>query len=225
MERGKRNLHDRNRELMLKFRFGTITAEELDEFHDAVKNIIYKTMHRNPVMMNFEDVYHEIWWKICRFRHTWNPGKDTMVSTWITIVAESVINSIRKRLTRRMRHEALYEDISPGIDCGSDGNPSGADYLAYSESEDEEASPPAAEYSEIMERLYSELEDECDKRLLDLVEDLSDELATATVRKRKKLYRRIASEIGISEDEIPGRMWRLQKAYQTVLLENGISFR
>lgn len=221
MVRGQRNSRDKNRALMLKFKFGTITRKELDDLHDAVKNIIYKAMHRNPVLMNFEDVYHEIWRKICRFRHTWNPAKDTMVSTWITIVAESVINSLRKKGTRRMCHEVLYEDIQPGVETDETGNPTGADYLSYAMLV-ERNDLFGGEYSSLMENVYSKLPDETDRKLLSAVEDWSVDLAKATVRKRKKIYRKISSETGISESELPKRMKRLQEAYKMALMEEGI---
>jgi DNA-directed RNA polymerase specialized sigma24 family protein len=73
-------------------------------------------MHSNNVMMDWDDVYQEIWKKIIRCRHTWNESKGTMVSTWITIVANSVINTLRQSVNKYRSRYCLYDDICSSSD-------------------------------------------------------------------------------------------------------------
>lgn len=102
---------DKNRELMIKFKYGMLTDMEETIFHDAIKKLIYKVMHSNNVMMDWDDVYQEIWKKIVNCRHTWNESHGTMVSTWITIVANSVINTLKKNVGRYKSRYVLYDDL------------------------------------------------------------------------------------------------------------------
>lgn len=213
---GEKARGDRNRRLMLKFKYGTITRRELDSFHELVKNIIYKAMHRNPTMANFEDLYHDIWLKIIRFKNTWNQNKNTYVSTWITIVANSVINTTRKKIGRRRKTEWLYDDI-----CGcrrgcfdetADG--SAADFLAFENDPEQNADSEGwwSAYAEIKTAL-----DEDDREMLDKIEEYSGELAVATPRRRRKITRRIASELGWTEAYVIDRMAALQKTFARLM--------
>jgi len=105
---------DPNRRLMIKFKYNDMTSDEETLFHESVKNLIYKVMHTNNVMMDWEDVYQEIWKKISRCKCGWKENKGTYVSTWITIVANSVINTLREKVRRRNSRMCLYDDI--GLD-------------------------------------------------------------------------------------------------------------
>lgn len=209
---GDKVRNDRNRRLMLKFKYGTITDSELDEFHELVKNIIYKAMHRNPTMVSFEDLYHDIWLKIVRFRGTWNQNKNTFVSTWITIVANSVINTARKKYNRRNATEWLYEDIRSGCEDDDDdgGNPTAADFLAFD-------GKPISEFGkDNWWDMYSEVKsslDEDDLAFLEKVEEYSSDLALASPRRRRKITRKIASELGWKESYAVARMNSIQSIF------------
>ena len=112
------NINDPNRALMIKFKYDTITDAEFEQFHNAVKKLIYKAMHSNQVMMEWDDIYQEIWQKIIRSKHTWKENKGTFVSTWITIVAHSVLNTLRQGVIKRNTHICLYDDLKASPDSG-----------------------------------------------------------------------------------------------------------
>ena len=128
-------VNDRNRALMLKFKYGNLTASEEYQFHEAMKNLIYKVMHTNCVMMDWDDVYQEIWRKICRSKHTWDEDKGTYVSTWITIVASTVISTLRTNVSKYNSRFVRYDDIPSSSDSGDGG---GADYKMDSLTEEAE---------------------------------------------------------------------------------------
>lgn len=111
--------YDKNRKLMIKFKYGTLTDAEANHFHESLKKLIYKVMHTNNVMMDWEDVYQEIWRKIVKCRHTWNENHGTMVSTWITIVATSVINTMKKNIGKYRSRYVLYDDLVTDEDSGN----------------------------------------------------------------------------------------------------------
>ena len=116
---------DKNRSLMLKFKYGNLSPSEEIEFHEAVKNLIYKVMHTNNVMMDWDDVYQEIWRKIIKSKHSWDEDKGTYASTWITIVASTVISTLRANVNKMNSRYCLYDDILP---ASSESDDAGTDY-------------------------------------------------------------------------------------------------
>ena len=112
---------DRNRRLMIKFKYGCLNKEEETQFHEDMKKLIYKAMHRGTVQMDWDDLYQEIWRKIVKSRHSWNESNGTMVSTWITIVAMSVMNTMRKRVNAYNSRYVAYEDAVGGARSDDDG--------------------------------------------------------------------------------------------------------
>ena len=112
---------DRNRRLMIKFKYGCLTPEEETQFHEDMRKLIYKAMHRGTVPMDWDDLYQEIWKKIVKSRHSWNESNGTMVSTWITIVAMSVMNTMRKRVNTYNSRYIPYEDAVGGVKADDDG--------------------------------------------------------------------------------------------------------
>lgn len=114
---------DRNRRLMLKFKYGSLSGAEEVQFHEDVKKLIYNVMHKGNVIMDWDDLYQEIWKKIVSSKHTWNENNGTMVSTWITIVAMSVMNTMRKRVNRYHSRYVLYNDL---VDDHDEDGSSGA---------------------------------------------------------------------------------------------------
>lgn len=131
---------DRNRRLMLKFKYGSLSASEEMQFHESVKKLIYSVMHKGNVIMDWDDLYQEIWKKIVSSRHTWNENNGTMVSTWITIVAMSVMNTMRKRMNRYNSRYVLYNDLveEHADDDGSAGQNDPADEVRGGDVEDDD---------------------------------------------------------------------------------------
>ena len=105
------NTNDPNRELMIKFKYNTATDLDTTKLHENIKKLIYKVMHNNCIMMEFEDVYQEVWKKITKSKHSWNEKKGTRVSTWIVCVANSVVNSLRHTVNRHNSRLCLYDDL------------------------------------------------------------------------------------------------------------------
>lgn len=97
---------------MIKFKYDKATPEEENLLHENIKNLIYNVMHKNCVHMEFEDVYHEIWKKIIKSKHTWDENNGTRVSTWIVVVANSVINTLRLSVNKYNSRYCLYDDLT-----------------------------------------------------------------------------------------------------------------
>ena len=112
---------DRNRKLMIKFKYGCLSGVEETQFHEDMRKLIYKAMHRGAVQMDWDDLYQEIWRKIVKSRHSWNESNGTMVSTWITIVAMSVMNTMRKRVNAYHSRYIPYEDVVGAPSADEDG--------------------------------------------------------------------------------------------------------
>lgn len=110
------HINDPNRALMIKFKYDAITESEFETFHNNIKKLIYKAMHSNMVVMDWDDIYQEIWKKILRSKHTWKENKGTYVSTWITIVANSVLNTLRQNVIKHRSRFCLYEDLRANVE-------------------------------------------------------------------------------------------------------------
>jgi hypothetical protein len=100
----------RNRELMIKYKYDTISRDELNELHDNLEKLIYQVIHKNYVSENFYDVYLEIWKKIIKYKDKWDENRKNNVSTWIAKVAFNVIQTIRKKsIVHRSRYVSLMD--------------------------------------------------------------------------------------------------------------------
>ncbi len=124
------HINDPNRKLMIKFKYGTITESEFNTFYENVKKLIYKAMHSRMVVMDWDDIYQEIWQKIIRSKHTWKESKGTYVSTWVTIVAFSVLSTLRQNAIKHNSRFCLYEDLKASVENGEE-NPELNDILLY----------------------------------------------------------------------------------------------
>lgn len=102
---------DRNRELMIKYKYNRITEDELNQLHNGLSKLIYKIIHSNNIYIDTEEIYQEVWLKIAKSKHTWNETKGTFVSTWVSLVCQSVCNTLRKSLLKRRSCFCLYEDL------------------------------------------------------------------------------------------------------------------
>jgi DNA-directed RNA polymerase specialized sigma24 family protein len=119
---------------MIKFKYGQTTMEEENLLHENIKNLIYNVMHKNCVRMEFEDVYHEIWKKIIKSKHTWDENNGTRVSTWIVVVANSVINTLRLSVNKYNSRYCLYGDLATNNEDESANDM--ADVVALNNEED-----------------------------------------------------------------------------------------
>lgn len=129
--------NDPNRNYMIKFKYGNLNYNEEIEFHENIKKLIYKVMHSNNITMDWDDIYQEIWKKIIKCRHTWNESKGTMVSTWITIVAHSVINTLRQVVNKYNSRYCLYEDICSSSEGENSSDREKCDYIQFLQNEGE----------------------------------------------------------------------------------------
>lgn len=104
---------DPNRELMIKFKYNTITESQLQQLRKQLHKLIYDIIRKNYVNMDCRDVYQEIWKKIIKSKHSWNENIGTKVSTWIVWVCLSVINGLRMRQKKYSDRYSLYQDFVP----------------------------------------------------------------------------------------------------------------
>lgn len=103
---------DPNRQLMIKYKYDTITSQQLYELHNKLSKLIYDIIRKNYINMSKQDVYQQIWKKISKAKHSWNQNAGTKVSTWIVIVCISVINGLRLKCKKYNQRYVLYNDIS-----------------------------------------------------------------------------------------------------------------
>lgn len=211
------NIKDRNRELMIKFKYNNITDREGYEFHDAIKKIIYKVMHTNNVMMDWDDVYQEIWKKITHCRHTWKEWKGTMVSTWITIVANSVINTLRQKVNKHNSRFCLYDDLfQPSNDSDSDGNQSQekCDFLAFSVQDDgiEDAETKKRMLSEKMNEFLNSLS-QVERHIYNMALAMEDKIIDSYDRNFKLPYNELKAKTGYDGATFAIIMYNIKKKY------------
>lgn len=105
-------LDDPNRQYMIKYKYDTITPEQLQIFHNQIEKLIYDTIRKNYVQLEIKDVYQEIWKKIAKAKHSWKQDMGTRVSTWIVLVCLSVINGLRAKAKKHQDRYVLYNDLN-----------------------------------------------------------------------------------------------------------------
>ena len=207
--------NDINRALMIKFKYGNMTRDESRAFHEAIKKIIYKVMHTNNVMMNWDDVYQEIWKKIVKCKHTWKEWKGTMVSTWITIVANSVINTLRQNVKRYNSRFCLYDDLMASSDSEEGaGQQNNGDSLAF-ENGDERLSDSATasmQWSEQYEQFRNSLEP-AEAFVFGVAVSMSDDILDKYDRSLKIPYSELRARTGYDEATFAVIMYNIRKKY------------
>ena len=207
--------NDKNRRLMLKFKYGNLTKAEENEFHESVKNLIYKAMHTNSVMMDWEDVYQEIWMKITKSKHTWDENKGTYVSTWITIVASTVINTLRSSVRRRESHVLLYDDVLPSSEAS--GHEASTDYkmnslFEHSSDMEDQSSRRYFWYSQYDEFLASL--DEAEKAVMEAIKQMEDKFVRAYEKKRTTLpFKEVCDALGYDEATFHVILYNIRRKY------------
>ena len=206
--------NDINRKLMIKFKYGDITPVEEHEFHEAMKKMIFKAMHKNNVMMDWDDVYQEIWKKIVKSRHTWKEWKGTMVSTWITIVANSVINTLRQNVKKYNSRFCLYDDIqTPNSDGGNDTQQK-CDLIAFNGNEEanEDGSLKRMAWREQFDVFRSKL-DKAEAFVFDIILSMQDAILDAYDSRLKLPMAELRQKSGYDEATFAMIIYNIKRKY------------
>lgn len=191
-----KKINDPNRILMIKFKYGISTREEETQLYENIKNLIFKAMHKNNVMMPFEDVCQEIWKKIIKSKHTWNELKGTRVSTWIVVVANSVINTLRKEVAKYNSRYCLYEDLNSEKD-GDETDDIESSVALKNHVLDEDYDVPVYENS--FTNFYNDLTPK-EKRLVDMAFKMSDKNAAKNYNRGKISVLSLRRKLGIDQN-------------------------
>lgn len=97
IEEKKTSRKDKNMELMVKYKYDTISEDELNELYENLEKVVYKIVRHNYVSENFEDVCNEVWRRIAKYKHKFDETKNICVTTWVGKVTINVINTIRRK--------------------------------------------------------------------------------------------------------------------------------
>lgn len=204
--------NDKNRVLMIKYKYDTITPDELNELHNRIEKLIYKVIRKNYLMMDIRDIYQEVWKKICKCKNTWNEDKGTMVSTWIVIVAQSVINSLRQSKNKYDSRYMCYDDL-PDFE---DGETAGEDRAVRSNPTIRDGFYRKEDSKLRIREFMSELSDN-EKRIIDIIMSTGyDELNKNNESKycKNKITRKfIREKIDLPEKELKDVFEELQRKY------------
>lgn len=205
---------DPNRKLMIKFKYGNMTIEEENQFHENIKKLVFNVMHKNNIMMEWDDIYQEIWKKIIKSKHTWNENKGTMVSTWITIVANSVINTLRLIVNKYHSNCCLYDDIFKGMP--ENEQDSGNDKADLVQGQNENVLLNKEEELNFWKEKYSEFLDELDtKQLLVMkaIQEKQDKFIRTFQRQVRMPFNAVKKELGLDDSEFNIILYNIRKKY------------
>ena len=205
---------DINRSLMIKIKYGNLTTSEGGQFHGASKKMIYKGMHSNNVMMDWNDVYQEIWKKICKSRHTWKEWKGTMVSTWITIVANSVINTLRQTVNKYNSRFVLYDDLMQSNDDGSQNSENKCDAVVFESNEG--LMTDGAMKKMLWDEQYAEFVDKLDsaeKMVLGIIVSMQDDILDAFDNRLKIPHKELRAKTGYDEATFAMIVYGIKRKY------------
>lgn len=207
--------NDPNRILMIKFKYGISTPQEENELHENIKNLLYKVIHKNNIYMNFCDVYQEIWKKIIRSKHTWNELKGTRVSTWIVVVANSVINTLRQELIKYNSRYCLYNDLNAGKESDEENNEIGSslalEYGALEEQVDN-SFMKKIEFKENFQSFYRELNDN-EKKVVDTMFQLSDAKSSKKYNDGKISILSLRRKLGMKQEDYDEIVSKMKEKY------------
>lgn len=206
-KKGRKKSIDPNRELMIKFKYDQATIEEQNLLHENIKNLIYKVMHKNYVQMEFEDVYHEIWKKIIKSKHTWDENNGTRVSTWIVVVANSVINTLRMNITKYHSRYCLYGDLNANNEDESANDM--ADVISLNNDEDNSFTNNVA-FNDDYKIFCNSLKDN-EKELLDNIIELASQRNDGKISLRK-----IGKQIGVDSNNLTEMLNQIKSKFYQV---------
>lgn len=214
---------DPNRKLMIKFKYGNLNSKQEFEFHQSIKKMIYKVMHSNNVIMDWQDVYQQIWKKIIKSKHTWNESKGTMVSTWITIVANSVINTLRQVVNRYKTRNLLYEDIYSSAQEEGDISSSQQKYDLLSYIQDQNITMNVdlqrSLWKQMYDQFYNSL-DEKQKIVFDEMKKMQQYFIKSYSKNTKAPYNKLKSRLGLDENSFNLIFYNLLKKYNKMFQKN-----
>ena len=109
--KAKPTLKERNKELMIKYKYDNITDDELSELYTNLEKLIFKIVRSNYVTENFGDVCNEIWRRIAKYKHKWDENNGDYVTTWVGKVAINVIQTLRKRSMLYRARNVSYDGM------------------------------------------------------------------------------------------------------------------
>ena len=207
-------ISDPNRELMIKFKYGNLTTQEQNQFHQNIKKLVYKVMHSNNIMMEWDDIYQEIGKKIIKFRHTWNENKGTMVSTWITIVANSVINTLRLNVNKYNSYCCLYDDIFTGMP--ENEQDSGNDKADLIQNQNENILLNKEQELNFWKEKYKEFLEELDSReliVMKAIQQKQDKFIRTFQRNVRMPFNVVRKELGLNDSEFNIILYNIRKKY------------
>ena len=171
-------------------------------------------MHKNNVMMDWDDVYQEIWKKIIKCRHTWNESKGTMVSTWITIVANSVINTLRQNVNKYNSRYCLYDDLCSSSNEENDTDRMKYDYVQYLQNEQNLLDKSFDEQmwkEKYYEFLYS-LND-CEKVFLKVANNMQEDFLKAYDNEKRLPLNKLKLKLGYDDSTYNMIVYNIRKKY------------
>lgn len=209
--------NDPNREYMIKFKYGNLSYLEEMEFHENIKKLIYKVMHTNNITMDFNDVYQEVWKKIIKCRHTWKQSKGTMVSTWITIVTHSVINTLRQVVTKYNSRYCLYDDICSSSKEENNNQIEKCDYVQSLQNEDDLIDKSFQR--KLFEQKYYEFLSslsEGEKLLLKTANEMSDNFIRANQNGVRLPHNNLKQKLGYDDCTYNTLIFNIKKKYCSV---------
>ena len=100
--------------LMLRLKYGTITDDELSEFHTALDKLVWRNVWNHYCTVEAKDMNSAIWLRILDKCHTWEESRNLHVTTWIWRVAWSEIGKNRHGEKKRagIHGTSLSENLS-----------------------------------------------------------------------------------------------------------------
>lgn len=220
---------ERNMELMIKYKYDTITKEELDELYLGLERLIYKIIKSNYVTENFNDVCNEIWRRIAKYKHKWDETKGDYVTTWVGKVAMNVINTLRKRtMTYRSRNVSLDGMVT--CDKGGEEKPVDMEQLV-ADNHDESGERRKKFYDNLMDcfDLFNDTEKEIIKLFLESnPENLVLENEDRTYKRRYASASFIKKKLNLTQNEYNNYIKSIGEKYvskQKQIPNDGIDYR
>ena len=190
----KQNYEMRNRELMIKYKYNTITPLELNELHNNLEKLIYQIIHKNYVSENFYDVYLEIWKKICKYKDRWDENRKNNVSTWIAKVSFNVIQTIRKK---SMIYRSRYVSLMDTTVTNKKGEELEVDYEKIITEEKDESGLRRREISDIIDLCEFSPEEQA---VVDLY--LEDDYTKLISENESRIYKRHFSTVSFIKNKL-----------------------
>lgn len=178
------SFEESNRQLMIKYKYDTITNSELNCFYKNIEKLIFKIIKKNYVTENFNDVFNEIWKRIAKYKHKWDENNGTCVSTWISKVALNVINTIRKKNMTYSSRNVSYDGMFI-YDKHGEANEVDIDVLV--ERNKDNSGEERKDFYENMLKCFENLS-ETERKIVELC--LDGEPETLVIENEKRVYKR-----------------------------------